>query len=140
MVDFWHVSDYLAQAAKAVAPKANKDWLHEQQGKLLGNEVQPVLRCLENNLEPLQQEVAPVRSAYDYIKERKDQMNYAWAKAEDLPIGSGEIEGGHRHVIQERLKISGAWWLEKTAEWMLQLRVRRANNDWEKYWSETAKN
>jgi hypothetical protein len=139
-VDFWHVSDYLAQAAKAVAPKTNKVWLHEQQGKLLSNEVQPVLRCLESNLEPPQEEVAPVRSAYGYIKERKDQMDYAGAKAADLPIGSGEVEGGHRHVIQQRLKISGAWWLEKTAEWMLQLRVRRANNDWEKYWSEMVKN
>lgn len=36
------------------------------------------------------------------------------------PIGSGEIEAGHRHVIQERLKISGAWWLEQTTEGMLQ--------------------
>jgi hypothetical protein len=27
-----------------------------------------------------------------------------------LPIGSGEIESGHRYVFQNRLKISGAWW------------------------------
>lgn len=139
-VDFWHVSEYLAKAAQVVAPHANKDWLQAQQGKLLRNEVQPVLKTLERKLEPAEAEEAPVRSAYGYIKERKDHLDYAGAKAADLPIGSGEIESGHRHVIQERLKISGAWWLEQTAEWMLQLRVRRANKDWQKYWSEIVKN
>jgi hypothetical protein len=139
-VDFWHVSQYLAEAAKVVAPQTNKDWLHEQQAKLLQNEVQPVLKNLESQLEPVGQEVAPVRSAYGYLKERRDHLDYAGARAADLPIGSGEIEGGHRHVIQKRLKISGAWWLEQTVEWMLQLRVRRANKDWENYWSGIAKN
>jgi hypothetical protein len=30
--------------------------------------------------------------------------------AAGLPIGSGEIESAHRYVIQNRLKIAGAWW------------------------------
>lgn len=139
-VDFWHVSEYLAQAAPVLAPQANKDWLHEQQGKLLRNEADLVLQCLASKLEPAEEEIAPVRSAYGYMKERKEHLDYAGAKAADLPIGSGEIEAGHRHVIQERLKISGAWWLEQNAEWMLQLRVRRANKDWGKYWSEMRQN
>ena len=123
-----------------LAPQANKDWLHEQQGKLLRNEADLVLQCLASKLEPAEEEIAPVRSAYGYMKERKEHLDYAGAKAADLPIGSGEIEAGHRHVIQERLKISGAWWLEQNAEWMLQLRVRRANKDWGKYWSEMRQN
>jgi hypothetical protein len=46
-------------------------------------------------------------------------MDYAGARAAGLPIGSGEVEGGHRHVLQKRLKIAGAWWRERNAEWML---------------------
>jgi hypothetical protein len=139
-VDFWHVSEYLGEAAKVVAPQTNKDWLHEQQDRLLHNEVEGVLKVLAGQAEPKDQDEAPVRSAYDYIKGRQDHLDYAGAKAAELPIGSGEIEGGHRHVIQERLKITGAWWLEQTAEWMLQLRTKRASKDWDKYWSELAKN
>ena len=139
-VDFWHVSEYLAEAAKTVAPHSHKDWLHAQQGRLLQNELEVVLQALARKREPEGQEEAPVRTAHGYLKERKDHLDYAGAKAAELPIGSGEIEGGHRHVIQERLKITGAWWLEQTAEWMLQLRTKRANKDWEKYWSEVAKN
>ena len=138
-LDFWHVSEYLGAAAKVVAPK-EKQWLHEQQDKLLHNEVEEVLQILQGKLEPDEQEEAPVRAAHDYLKKRKDHLDYAAAKADGLPIGSGEIEGGHRHVIQERLKITGAWWLEQTAEWMLQLRTKRASKDWEKYWSELKNN
>jgi hypothetical protein len=140
MVDFHHVSDYLAAAAQVVAPQRNKDWLHEQQQLLLQNKVSEVLRNLEPHVEPEQQEEAPVRSAHGYINERQEYMDYAGAQAAGLPIGSGEVEGGHRHVLQKRLKIAGAWWLERNAEWMLQLRTVRANGDWEKYWAEIAKN
>jgi len=46
----------------------------------------------------------------------------------------GEIESAHRYVIQERLKIAGAWWKEDNAQNMLGLRTIRANNDWDDYW------
>lgn len=141
-VDFWHVSDYLAKAAAVLAPADNKNWLHEQQGRLLENKVEPVLQLLESGKEAAVsgQEPGPVAKAHRYIQERRDHLDYAGAKAAGLPIGSGEIESGHRHVIQERLKLSGAWWRERTAESMLQLRVVRANKDWGRYWSEFARN
>ena len=139
-VDFHHVSDYLAAAAQVVALKDNKPWLHQQQELLKQNRVSQVLCALEAHREPEQQKEAPVRSAYEYIDERRQHMDYAGALAANLPIGSGEVEGGHRHVLQQRLKIAGAWWLERNAECMLQLRAVRANGDWDKYWAEIAKN
>jgi len=42
----------------------------------------------------------------------------------------------HRYVIQERLKLLGAWW--KAAGSMLALRVVRANNLWDDYWDAKA--
>lgn len=139
-LDFHHVSDYLAAAAQVVAPKSNKDWLHQQQQHLRQNKVSDVLGALEPHREPEQREETPVRSAHDYISERQQYMDYAGALAAGLPIGSGEVEGGHRHVLQKRLKIAGAWWLERSAEWMLQFRTLRANGDWDKYWVGMAKN
>ena len=139
-VDFHHVSDYLAPAAQVVAPQCNKDWLHQQQESLKQNRVSQVLSLLKVHLEPEHQKEAPVRNAHDYIDERQQYMDYAGALAAGLPIGSGEVEGGHRHVLQQRLKIAGAWWLERNAESMLQLRAVRANGDWDKYWAELANN
>ena len=57
---------------------------------------------------------APVRAAYRYLDRRMDQLDYHSAIERELPIGSGMIEGGHRHVLQNRLKLSGAWWKNRT--------------------------
>jgi hypothetical protein len=138
-VDFHHVSDYLA-AALAAVPERNKDWLHEQQTRLRENQVAAVLATLAQHLEDPEQKVAPVRSAHGYINQRRDHVDYAGAIAAGLPIGSAKVESGHRHVLQLRLKIAVAWWLESNAETMLQLRAVRANKDWDKYWSELQKN
>lgn len=139
-VDFHHVSDYLAAAALALAPQRNKDWLHEQQELLRHNQVTQVLDALQPKVEPAEQKEAPIRSAHTYITQRQAHMDYQGARAAGLPIGSGEVESGHKHVLQKRLKIAGAWWLQRHAERMLQLRTVRANGDWNKYWTDLAKN
>lgn len=51
-----------------------------------------------------------------------------------LPIGSGEIESGYRYIIQNMIKITGAWWLEDNAESMANLSAHRANKNWDQYW------
>lgn len=135
-IDFYHVSEYLAAAAGKVArPGKEKQWLRRQQGRLLNNQPGAVLRALERAIEDKTATETPVRSAFQYIQERRAHLNYAGAREDQLPIGSGEIESGHRHVIQQRLKLSGGWWTEKNMERMLQLRVARANGWWDFYWN-----
>lgn len=135
LVDFWHVSEYLAAAAQATArPGKERQWRRRQQGRLLANKVPAVLRSLRPHLEAPGLEEAPVRTAYEYIAQRKNHLDYAGARRQKLPIGSGEVEGGHRHVVQQRLKLSGCWWKETNATSMLNLRTARANGLWTKYW------
>ena len=50
-------------------------------------------------------------------------------------VAHREVESGHRHVIQQRLKLAGCWWKEPNAEAMLGLRVARANQLWNSYWN-----
>ena len=77
-----------------------------------------------------------MQACRQYLERRLGQLDYAGALKTGLPIGSGEVESGHRSVIQARLKLSGAWWKEETAESMLALRTLRANDEWESYWRE----
>jgi hypothetical protein len=140
LIDFFHVSEYLAGAAlKAAPPGKQTQWRRRQQARLLANQVPAVLRALEKNLEPPGAEETPVRAAYQYLQERRHHLDYAGALAKKLPMGSGEIESGHRHVVQSRLKIAGGWWTERNMETMLGLRAARANAWWERYWT-TARN
>lgn len=134
LIDFYHVSEYLAAAAFTVAPGKERAWRRRQQGRLLNNGAGSVLRGLEKHLEPLGSKERPVGEAAQYVRQRLEHLDYAAARRRKLPIGSGEIESGHRHVIQHRLKLSGAWWTQRNLESMLQLRVARANNWWDDYW------
>ena len=135
LLDFYHVSEYLAAAAAVIQPKHPQRWRQRQQGRLLANKVANVLRALQPHRESETAATQPVNTAYQYLHKRRDHLDYAAARQQGLPIGSGEIESGHRHVIQQRLKLAGGWWKETHAQAMLNLRVARANLLWNAYWS-----
>ena len=136
LLDFYHVSQYLAQAAtKVVHLDKQREWTRRQQGRLLNNQTEKILRSLQSHLEPPNTEEAPVSAAHRYLSERHDCLDYAAARAAELPIGSGEVESGHRHVIQRWLKVAGAWWNQINAQAMLNLRTARANRHWSQHWS-----
>jgi hypothetical protein len=137
LIDFYHVSEYLAQAGEAISREPQR-WRKRQQARLKGNRVGKVLEELGVHLEEEgdKDEPAPVRACWRYLKNRLENLDYKGAIEGGLPIGSGEVESGNRSVIQARLKRSGAWWKEENAEAMLGLRTLRASGQWESYWQE----
>ena len=107
LLDFYHLNEYLAAAAVIIKPKNPKRWRQRQQGRLLENKGSSVLRALQPHREAESAVAQPVNAAYQYLHKRRDHLDYAAARRQDLPLGSGEIERGHRHVIQQRLKLAG---------------------------------
>jgi len=75
----------------------------------------------------------------EQLSRRQNQLDYPSALANDLPIGSGEIESAHRYIVQKRLKLPGAWWCAANADHMLALRLNRANRQWDSYWKQARK-
>jgi hypothetical protein len=137
LCDFFHVSEYLAAAAVTCRSKQPDSWRRTQQKRLRRGTLQKVIDALEPNLEAegTADEEAPVRNAYRYLNNRRDCLDYPRALKLDLPIGSGMIESGHRHVLQARLKKAGAAWLHGHADQIAHLRVLRANRKWESLWN-----
>jgi len=136
LIDFYHVSEYLAAAAaKIVAPKKARQWLKKQKARLMTGHAKKILRSLEAHRENPGTVETPVEDAHRYIRQRLEHLHYAQARNANLPIGSGEVESAHRHIIQHRLKLAGAWWKDTNAQAMLALRVARANDCWNAYWS-----
>jgi hypothetical protein len=145
LVDFYHVCEYLAEASPRCVvdgkkPVARKQWVERQKQWLKQNNPSQVLRNLERHLEgpEVADEDAPVRRCWRYLNNRRDQLDYRGAIDNDLPIGSGETESAHRHLIQRRLKLPGAWWSKENASNMAQLRVTRANQEWDSFWRKKA--
>jgi hypothetical protein len=140
LIDFFHVCDYLAAAAPICAPDQQGEWLCSQKDRLKTGQLEIVKAELAGQLEAdtVANDQAPVRACYRYLVNRPGQFKYREAIAANLPIGSGEVESAHRYVIQERLKLAGAWWRPTNAQAMLNLRVLRANHGWQRYWDAAA--
>lgn len=140
LIDLYHLCDYLIAAAKKIAPGKEKAWMEKQKDLLKDNRADLVLAELLPFIEEksIPDAHAPVRACYRYISNRLHQLDYKTALEKGLPIGSGEIESAHRYIIQERLKLPGAWWLDTNAKAMLALRTARANGNWDSYWRSVA--
>ena len=126
-------------------PPSPRSWLHLQQKRLKRGASALVLEALEPFCESagVDEAEAPVRSALRYLRHRLECLDYPGALARDLPIGpfgrlrafgSGLIESGHKHVLHARLKKAGSAWLPHHADALAQLRVLRANHQWEPFW------
>jgi hypothetical protein len=134
LLDMYHLSEHLAQCAPP--GEDTKTWLEEKKEALKQNRSAQIIAELEARQEDASQgeEQSPVRRTHRYMSNRSEQLDYQGALERGLPIGSGLIESGHKHVLQGRLKKPGAWWLPKHAHAMAQLRVCRANGQWEQLW------
>jgi hypothetical protein len=77
----------------------------------------------------------PIDKALKYFTRNAPFMDYRTYLAHGMPIASGVIEGACRHLIQDRLGITGARWDLPGAEAVLKLRALRTSGDWETYWN-----
>jgi len=132
LIDFYHASEYLAAASHECARIEPIKWLHAQQQLLKCGKYETVLTNLSSYAH--EHTESATSKCYHYLKKRTHQLHYDEAIQNELPIGSGEIESAHRYIIQNRIKITGAWWLEDNAESMANLSVHIANNKWDEYW------
>jgi hypothetical protein len=137
LCDFFHVSEYLGAAAVSCRSSQPDAWRRTQQKRLKRGAVHMVVEALEPHLEPegTAEEEAPVRNGLRYLNNRLDCLDYPRALALGLPIGSGMIESGHRHVLHARLKKAGTAWLQDHADQIAHLRVLRANRQWASLWN-----
>lgn len=75
-----------------------------------------------------------IDKAVNYLENNADFLHYDQALARGWPIGSGVIEGAARHLVADRLAITGSRWSVPGAEALLQLRAIISNGDFTAYW------
>jgi hypothetical protein len=69
-----------------------------------------------------------------YLINKANHLDYPTALAYGWPIATGVIEGACRHLVKDRMDITGARWSSEGAEAVLKLRAVRTNGDFEAYW------
>ena len=76
----------------------------------------------------------PVDTCADYLLKYRDMLHYDDSLAQGFPIATGVIEGACRHLVKDRMAITGARWRLRSAEAVLKLRSLRSSGDREAYW------
>ncbi|MCI5211361.1 MAG: hypothetical protein D3910_21835 [Candidatus Electrothrix sp. ATG2] len=151
--DFIHVVEYIWKAAHVLYPgkqEAGKreEWVGERTLKILkgnGKSVTSGLRRAATRRGLDTKERIPLDTAANYIKKNKERLRYEDALSKGLPIATGVIEGACRHLVKDRMDLTGARWRLKSADAVLKLRALKASGDLKKYlgfhfWKERCRN
>ena len=75
-----------------------------------------------------------IAKTLSYLQNKQPYLDYPRALAEGWPIATGVIEGACRHLIGDRMGITGARWSVQGAQAILSLRAITASGDLDDYW------
>ena len=75
-----------------------------------------------------------IRKTLSYLQNKQAFMDYPRALANGWPIATGVIEGACRHLVADRMGITGARWGLQGAQAILWLRAIHASGDHDAYW------
>lgn len=137
--DFIHVIEYLWKAAHALHPENPEEreaWVRDRAQALLEGHAADVavgLRRAATRKQLNQHARKPVDKAANYIDKSQPRLHYHVALAQGLPIATGVIEGACRHLVKDRMDITGARWGLDRAEAILKLRSLKISGDLEDY-------
>ena len=76
----------------------------------------------------------PVDTCADYLLKYAPYLQYDRYLAAGYPIATGVVEGACRHLVRDRMELTGARWRLVGAEAVLKLRALRASGDFDAYW------
>ena len=138
VVDFVHVLEYLWNAAGCLFPDLDPThWVHLQATRVLeghATKVAGTIRRTATNSRLQGVNRKPADDAANYLTNKAPYLDYPTALREGWPIATGIIEGACRHLVKDRMDITGARWGLAGAEAILKLRALKANGDFDAYW------
>ncbi|WP_344443667.1 ISKra4 family transposase, partial [Streptomyces kunmingensis] len=140
LLDFVHVTEYVWDAAHAFHRPGTAEadaWVAGHLTTILAGQAdraaeEMTLQAAQGGLSASRREA--VDACRRYLTGHLDQLRYDVALAAGWPIATGAIEGACRHLIGDRLDITGARWGLDGAEAVLQLRALISNGDFDSYW------
>ncbi len=142
VIDFIHVLEYLWKAAWCFHPPrdpAMEDWVIAQALDILHGRTGDVITRIqalaaEHPPKPGGEHAKIIRKTLSYLQNKQAWMDYPRALAEGWPIATGVIEGACRHLVADRMGITGARWGLDGAQAILWLRAINASGDTGAYW------
>lgn len=147
ILDRPHCKEHLSSASELLRAEGAlgegvtpKQWAADALGRIETGDTESVVaeltRAWERSGPDPKSRNDELRREAAYFDRNSDATRYADFRAEGWSTASSEVESAHRHVVQARVKISGAWWHPDNVSNILALRVLKANGWWQEYWAE----
>jgi len=137
ILDLYHVMEYLWKAAHcfhAEKSQAAEEFVTARLRMLLDGKVGYLIGGLRRKLAGLcGVKHKRLLTVIGYLENNRSHMRYGEYLAAGYPIGSGVIEGACRHVVKDRMELSGMRWTVDGAQAMLYLRSIYLNGDWQEF-------
>lgn len=130
LLDFWHAVENLGKAAHAMYPELPANQMLALWRFWLINHDDGAERVLKILDEFAGLEV--VDSAITYVNNNISRMRYAQARADGLPIGSGNVESSCKTIVRQRMSRGGSRWKHTPGERILHLRSLAQSDRWDK--------
>jgi len=140
IVDCVHVLEYLWSSAWSFFSEgdpAAEAWVADKALAVLEGKASTVAASIRRKATCLGLDARSRENAdrcADYLLAKRDYLNYPRALKQGWPIATGVIEGACRHLVKDRLDLTGSRWGLNGAEAILKLRALRSNGDFEEYW------
>jgi len=140
IVDLIHVLEYVWDSAwcffKEGDPAAER-WVHQKTLAILEGKAGIVAGAIRRKATKLglsEENRAKADRTADYLLHKAPYLDYPTALQSGWPIATGVIEGACRHLVKDRMDITGARWGLAGAEAILKLRALITNGDFDQYW------
>ena len=136
LIDFWHVIEKLAPATKLMVGDSEAKPLLARWTILLRN-VSSARTTILAELSASGKagvyvgDKKPIHEAITYLTNNVDRMDYAAARRNGLPIGSGSVEATCKSLVDVRMKRSGSRWKNRTGEHVIHLRALALSDRWD---------
>lgn len=141
-IDLIHVIEYLWDAAWCFHPEASPDagpWVRRSARAVLDGraaDVAAAIRAQATATEGLSKtKRAAAEKTARYLETKAPWLDYPKALANGWPISTGVIEGACRHLVKDRMDITGARWTVRGAEAVLKIRSLITSGDFDAYWT-----
>jgi hypothetical protein len=140
VIDFVHVLEYLWKAAWTFYYPGDHDaqtWVADRARTILTGRAVDAAATIRHQADEAGyrgSERTGADEAVAYLTRKAPYLNYATALDRGWQIATGIIEGAARHLIKDRMDITGARWSTPGAEAILRLRAVIANDDFDEYW------
>jgi hypothetical protein len=141
IVDIVHVIEYLWKAGRAFHPESGsllEGWVRHRLLGVLNGKAGLMAGGMRRSatLKELDHKTRePVDTCATYLLNKSAYLHYDHYLSQGFPIATGVIEGACRHLVKDRLEITGAKWRLASAEAVLRLRALRASHDFDEYWA-----